>query len=821
MRKVNLRNVDPAIDDPDASTWCMYYLLPSPFSSNYRSRVLHLPDTIYLWFRSSSLAHPTLNRHSPPEMVANFKRRVPPRPPKGKRRTDDVGTGGGSSLSTSPSKASVGVGGMVGSSKLPSLSSSVDNSMQYGSLQPVIAPPPSSSNDPLLSGGGSGVGLGLGVGGGGLGGVGGTQGAITGKWNHPYGRNALPPLSIPGVQGDFGPLSSSSSAQQQQQQQQQQQPPPQQQQSQAYPGATPNSSSGSSRYGNVHPITPTDDVTYANPSVYQPRDHHSHLFSFPSSASSSSGIIGGGGAAGGPADASSPIGFTSVHASTATPFTTTNTGWTTPTPFDQSSAQSSHHHHNPFHSSSSSGGTGAGIPTPQLPPLNTSISGGGSLSALLNHNPGSQSQHPHSGAGRSPPQHHITSGYPSPYGAVPPHGGLSRPGGPGGAGGGAGGSSPTATSASVSRPTTGYSSVSSGGNGFHGVAQSPLDYHHPAYNPAAAAAVAAAMGGTSARRPSSSGGPGSSSAGAIRRVPTTREHGFGLGSMPYPAPSLRHPNIASATANSSNTGGGLDDESGGGFGSQQNNGGRPLTAPAAQAARRLSSAYTPMAPQRTSTSYGGGGPHHQQHQHPDLSLLTSGYPTHSTGGTPTPTSTTAPHHYSWGHPSSGAGGAGTGTSAPMSPTATFAYTVSGSNPTGSTSGGGGSGGGGEFAYSVPPPTSSHGQQQHHYQSQHRDSPSYSQSRPGTAASLGGGSSESTAPGGGGHGDDNGAAVAAAAAMYGMGMAGGHNTGSEPPQLGHCKSRRLSTPLLADLYLIWKFLTVLSQDRPTSSSSTSQ
>ncbi len=23
MRKVNLRNVDPAIDDPDASTWCM------------------------------------------------------------------------------------------------------------------------------------------------------------------------------------------------------------------------------------------------------------------------------------------------------------------------------------------------------------------------------------------------------------------------------------------------------------------------------------------------------------------------------------------------------------------------------------------------------------------------------------------------------------------------------------------------------------------------------------------------------------------------------------------------------------------------------
>ncbi|THH33791.1 hypothetical protein EUX98_g407 [Antrodiella citrinella] len=52
MRKVNLRNVDPAIDDPDASTW----------------------------------SHPTLNRHSAPEVVANFKRRVPPRLPKPRKR---------------------------------------------------------------------------------------------------------------------------------------------------------------------------------------------------------------------------------------------------------------------------------------------------------------------------------------------------------------------------------------------------------------------------------------------------------------------------------------------------------------------------------------------------------------------------------------------------------------------------------------------------------------------------------------------------------------------------------------------------------------
>jgi len=68
MRKVNLRNVDPAIDDPDASTWCMFPFFLSFFLSNFY------------------LAHPTLNRHSPPEVVANFKRRVPPRLPKPRKR---------------------------------------------------------------------------------------------------------------------------------------------------------------------------------------------------------------------------------------------------------------------------------------------------------------------------------------------------------------------------------------------------------------------------------------------------------------------------------------------------------------------------------------------------------------------------------------------------------------------------------------------------------------------------------------------------------------------------------------------------------------
>ena len=38
---------------------------------------------LFLFFKS---AHPTLNRHSPPDVVANFKRRVPPRLPKPRKR---------------------------------------------------------------------------------------------------------------------------------------------------------------------------------------------------------------------------------------------------------------------------------------------------------------------------------------------------------------------------------------------------------------------------------------------------------------------------------------------------------------------------------------------------------------------------------------------------------------------------------------------------------------------------------------------------------------------------------------------------------------
>ena len=77
MRKVNLRNVDPAIDDPDASTWCEF-------------RTHRIPARDVRLNYAPLLAHPTLNRHSPPEVVANFKRRVPPRLPKPRKNNPEV-----------------------------------------------------------------------------------------------------------------------------------------------------------------------------------------------------------------------------------------------------------------------------------------------------------------------------------------------------------------------------------------------------------------------------------------------------------------------------------------------------------------------------------------------------------------------------------------------------------------------------------------------------------------------------------------------------------------------------------------------------------
>ncbi|KAG8218368.1 HSF-type DNA-binding-domain-containing protein [Butyriboletus roseoflavus] len=125
MRKVNLRNVDPAIDDPDASTW----------------------------------SHPTLNRHSPPEVVANFKRRVPPRLPKPrKRETQEPPT-------IPPPRSAIGVGPV--SLTVPSVGSKPN--ILGGRARGFSAP---GSFTPLSSPGAAG-------------------------WGTSYPRAALPPLTVP------------------------------------------------------------------------------------------------------------------------------------------------------------------------------------------------------------------------------------------------------------------------------------------------------------------------------------------------------------------------------------------------------------------------------------------------------------------------------------------------------------------------------------------------------------------------------------------------------------------------------------------------
>ncbi|KAJ7742427.1 HSF-type DNA-binding-domain-containing protein [Mycena maculata] len=131
MRKVNLRNVDPAIDDPDASTW----------------------------------SHPTLNRHSPPEVVANFKRRVPPRLPKPRKRDPQ------DSPQIPPPRSAIGMGPVpltVPSSVGPSSHKSGLTGRPRGFSSPGAFPPIMHNSS----------------GGGGWGGGG-------------YSRATLPPLTVP------------------------------------------------------------------------------------------------------------------------------------------------------------------------------------------------------------------------------------------------------------------------------------------------------------------------------------------------------------------------------------------------------------------------------------------------------------------------------------------------------------------------------------------------------------------------------------------------------------------------------------------------
>ncbi|KAH9482852.1 Heat shock factor protein 4 [Psilocybe cubensis] len=139
MRKVNLRNVDPAIDDPDASTW----------------------------------SHPTLNRHSPPEVVANFKRRVPPRLPKPRKR--DIQD----QQSIPPPRSAIGMGPVP--LTVPSSVGHPSHKLLNGPIGRARGFSAPGSFTPLNQGA-----------------AGGAAGAATAAgWNNNFSRSALPPLMVP------------------------------------------------------------------------------------------------------------------------------------------------------------------------------------------------------------------------------------------------------------------------------------------------------------------------------------------------------------------------------------------------------------------------------------------------------------------------------------------------------------------------------------------------------------------------------------------------------------------------------------------------
>jgi len=107
-----------------------------------------------------SIAHPTLNRHSPPEVVANFKRRVPPRLPKPRKRDTQEAP------SIPPPRSAIGM------APIPLTVPSVGSSHKIGAAGRARGFSAPGSFTPLSQGGAAG-------------------------WGTSYPRSALPPLMVP------------------------------------------------------------------------------------------------------------------------------------------------------------------------------------------------------------------------------------------------------------------------------------------------------------------------------------------------------------------------------------------------------------------------------------------------------------------------------------------------------------------------------------------------------------------------------------------------------------------------------------------------
>lgn len=110
------------------------------------------------------IAHPTLNRHSPPEVVANFKRRVPPRLPKPRKR--DIQD----QASIPPPRSAIGMGPVP--LTVPSSVGHPSHKLIGGPMGRARGFSAPGSFTPLNQGGAAG-------------------------WNTNYPRSALPPLMVP------------------------------------------------------------------------------------------------------------------------------------------------------------------------------------------------------------------------------------------------------------------------------------------------------------------------------------------------------------------------------------------------------------------------------------------------------------------------------------------------------------------------------------------------------------------------------------------------------------------------------------------------
>ena len=533
-----------------------------------------------------------MNRHSPPELIASFKRRVPPRIPKAKKQQEIVPS------VSSPYKPLVGtINKPVAAPPLPnssvrlptngrprgfSASATTHPNPSVPTQQPV--PRPFSSQIPTSADGSPYT----------LHPVSNSSHPYSysqpqnskSSWSHPYGRNALPPLSIPSDASSFQNTSAQASYA-------------------AYAaigynhqnnGNMNGSSSGAGKH-NHPPITPTDEANYL-PSVYQPPSQQP--------IRDSSGIFGG------------PFGYGSDSATTS-PIGGANYGTTT------TSSSSSSNFMAPQPSPSWNGFDTQGT---QLPPLNTSPSNGvASLSALLN--PSSnlsgqgQNRSPGFSQGQQQPlqgqqqqqqqqqqqnQGHSTNGpnstYPSPFSSVPPHGGFSR-------GMGAMGSPDESTS----RPTTSYSSVS-----VSSMASSGYGDGYPSHH---------------AHRPSSS--TGLEGPGLIRR-PRGRSDALS-GVAPYPS-QIQRTGSASSSGSSSIAPTVVG-----------TSGGRPVTAPdSRRTATTATSAATNSGLEVLTSGLSPLVHYHQQHH----------------------------HHHGYAPPGTGTSDASSAHSPlTLSPSATFAYNVSG------------------------------------------------------------------------------------------------------------------------------------------------